>query len=89
MSDEMDDELPAVAAEIVRYLRAHPDAADTVDGVARWWLGRDAERNAIERAMALLVKRRMVEKHTLPEGTTVFRSGPGLTAQAPSHHDES
>jgi hypothetical protein len=31
---------------------------------------------------------RMVERHTLPEGTTVFRSSPRLAAVPPSHDDE-
>jgi hypothetical protein len=27
-----------LAAEICAYLEAHPDAADTVDGVVQWWI---------------------------------------------------
>jgi fumarylacetoacetate (FAA) hydrolase family protein len=78
MSDNTDDEVRAVAAEIVGYLRAHPDAADTVEGAARWWLRRPAQTETLDRAMTLLVNQRIVEKHKLPEGTTVFRGGPML-----------
>jgi len=88
MSDKTDDEARDVAAEIVGYLRAHPEAADTVEGAAQWWLERQPDRETIERAMTLLVNGRMVERHTLPEGTTVFRSGPLLAAVPPSHDDE-
>jgi hypothetical protein len=36
-----------VMTAILRYLVAHPDAKDTVDGIARWWIappGDDPER---------------------------------------------
>jgi len=36
----MDDD-EAMARHIVHYLRAHPDAADTIEGIAGWWLVRE------------------------------------------------
>lgn len=78
MPDNTDGEVQAVAAELVGYLRAHPEAADTVEGAARWWMRKPRPVETIERAMTLLVDRRILEKHTLPEGTTVFRTGPML-----------
>jgi hypothetical protein len=83
MSDKSDDDARAVAVEIVRYLRDHSEAADTVEGVARWWLSRQRYEDAratVEQAMAILVDGRMVEKHTLPDGTAVYRCGPLLDA---------
>jgi Fe2+ or Zn2+ uptake regulation protein len=78
MSEIADADVRTIAAEIVSYLRAHPEAADTVDGAARWWLARPAHAATVDRAMTLLVECGKVEKHTLPDGTTVFRSGPQL-----------
>jgi hypothetical protein len=78
MSDEAGDDVRGVARAIVRYLSAHPDAADTVRGVARWWLGEGPGLGSVERAMVMLVARGLVERHTLPEGTTVYRAGPRL-----------
>ena len=88
MSGRTDDEDRAVAAEIVNYLRAHPEAADTLEGAAQWWLDRHPQRETIERAMTLLVNGQMVERHTLPEGTIVFRSGPHLAVRQPTLRDE-
>ena len=51
-------DVAAVAAAIRRYLNEHPNAADTVEGIARWWLSGSSgnERLAdVERAMELLV----------------------------------
>jgi hypothetical protein len=78
MSDQARDDARTVAEEIVRYLLAHPDAADTVEGAARWWLGREPSDVAVERGMLLLVGQGLVERHLLPDGTTVFRSGAAL-----------
>ncbi len=27
-----------ISAEILEYLRKHPDASDTLEGIAEWWL---------------------------------------------------
>jgi hypothetical protein len=46
-----------LAREILRYLEVHPEAKDTVDGIAQWWLQRVGSthgRRNIERAVALL-----------------------------------
>jgi len=45
-----------IAREILRYLATHPNAKDTLDGVAEWWLEQKrVERGLVERALALLV----------------------------------
>lgn len=36
--DAEPSQLAAVRDEILRYLEAHPHAADTSEGVYRWWL---------------------------------------------------
>ena len=38
-----------IARAILRYLREHPEAKDTLDGIAQWWLVREwTERRRIE-----------------------------------------
>jgi len=51
-------DLDTLAAEIVRYLRQNPRAADTLDGIHNWWLrdaGRHRPRELTQQAVDLLV----------------------------------
>ena len=72
------DEAPTerVAQLVSRYLEAHPDASDTLDGIARWWLSRqrhDDAREVVSGALQLLIARGVVEVRTLADGLTLFR----------------
>lgn len=76
-------QLEGVAAAILNYLQAHPVAADSADGVARWWLG-SAHTNVtveqVERAMDILVSRRAMSRLKLMDGTVLY-SQPPMTWQ--------
>lgn len=65
----------SIANAILDHLLAHPLAADSADGVARWWLG-PAHSNVrvelVERALNLLVSRRAVRRLSLMDGTILF-----------------
>ena len=55
----------AMAATILRYLRSRPDAADSLEGIARWWLLQkwsEPQLAAVERAVSLLVARGLVHE---------------------------
>lgn len=57
------------------YLAAHPHAADSAAGVARWWLaGRCAGASAqeVERALAAMVARQRLRMALLADGTTLY-----------------
>jgi Fe2+ or Zn2+ uptake regulation protein len=57
-----EDEL---AAAILAYLAEHPDASETLDGIAEWWLMRQQIRaNVTTLATAL---RRLTERGVLEE----------------------
>jgi hypothetical protein len=47
-----------ISGEILRYLERYPDAKDTLDGIAQWWI-RCAQkkylRGEVERAVAFLL----------------------------------
>ena len=52
-----------MAQAILRYLQGHPDAKDTLEGIAQWWLLKEwTERkyNQIESSLSDLVERGLV-----------------------------
>ncbi len=77
-----DGDLIAVAMEeILAYLRAHPSAADTVDGIARWWLGAGAKSAAtedVQEALNRLAETGLIDVRHLPDGVLIY----GLSAAA-------
>jgi len=57
------DEGYEVARAILNYLRAHPDAKDTLEGIAQWWLTREGiERKVkeVERGVSILLDQGLV-----------------------------
>jgi hypothetical protein len=70
----------AAAMQIVHYLREHPDAADTLEGAGRWWISPQRPLDVMERAMTMLEEVNVVERHTLPDGTVIFRASRGAVS---------
>ena len=73
-----DDErsVSKIEACIHDYLAENPDAADTVDGIAVWWLSpavSDATPERIERALDRLIRARELVPSELPDGTVLYR----------------
>jgi len=69
---------------IHRYLNAHQDAADSAEGIARWWLPSmnvTASLPEVEAALEQLLTRGLVQKRTLADGRVIYR--------AASSHNES
>ena len=76
MSGTSDSAAEDVAREIERYLRNHREAADTVEGIAKWWLQRQRFEDAmetVESALEILVDRGLVERVMLPDNLVVYR----------------
>lgn len=73
-----------VVDAIHRYLNAHQDAADSAEGVARWWLPSmnvTASVLEVEEALEQLLTRGIVRKRTLADGRVIYH--------AASAHNES
>jgi len=73
--DEKSAAVDAIAERIRQYLLAYPNAADTVEGVALWWLSGNSSvewsllvRSAIDKLVAL----GLAERTTLPDGTVII-----------------
>jgi hypothetical protein len=60
-----------LADEILRYLREHPEAQDTIDGIADWWLPDRSvhpEIREVESALRQLVDRELVDEIVREDG---------------------
>ncbi len=69
------DKTAELAEEIEAYLLAHPQAADTIEGIAKWWLAREKtleRRSVLENALELLEQRGTVVKTPLFNGRFIY-----------------
>jgi len=69
-------EVDATAEEITRYLEQHPDAADSAEGIQRWWLGSEENQVSFEtvyRALCLLERRGVVRADMVEGGPVIYR----------------
>jgi hypothetical protein len=61
--------------EILAYLDAHPQAADSLEGIVLWWLPRQRfveARERIQESLDELVERGLVKRTQLPDGTVLY-----------------
>jgi hypothetical protein len=64
-----------VERAVMGYLRTHPDAADTLEGIVDWWLPQqryETERARIESALRALVASGLLRRSGLPGGTELY-----------------
>lgn len=69
--------IDAVASEIIGYLCTHPEAADSVSGIHRWWLQSKFSTEhswVVEQALSKLVEAGVVRVRLLSDGTRVYGS---------------
>lgn len=73
--DEQD--VAAIAAEIKHYLAMNPGAADSVEGIWRWWLPPSfahARRATVEQALARLVADGAMHERLLPDSSRLYEA---------------
>ncbi|MDL5365617.1 hypothetical protein QSH18_08375 [Xanthomonas sp. NCPPB 2654] len=64
-----------VADAVLSYLRAHPEAADTLQGIVRWWLPQqryNRESGRIEAVLTSLAERGRLQVRMLPDGQFLY-----------------
>ncbi|MDX2506886.1 MAG: hypothetical protein QNL62_20755 [Gammaproteobacteria bacterium] len=64
-----------IASKITDYFRKYPNAADTADGVFKWWLSREQVRcthEQVESALECLIEEGVVTKTILSDGRTLY-----------------
>ncbi len=60
---------------VLTYLRRHPKAADTLDGIVSWWLPQqryEIERQHIKRTLSEMVDRGQLRCDRLPDGAVLY-----------------
>lgn len=67
----------AVAHSILRYLQMRPQAADSADGVARWWVDGSlgVTQTEVEATLAALVRSGVLRQVHLPDGSLLYARG--------------
>lgn len=68
-----------IADVIERYITEHPRAADTPDGIRRWWVApqRYGESLAdVQSALGYLVERGRLARITVADGTVIYAGAP-------------
>jgi len=56
-----EEDIIAVAQSIIEYVKENPDAKDTAEGIAKWWVQED--QAIVERALEYLVLRKQVLRY--------------------------
>ena len=75
MTPPTGDKLAQIISELRGYVDAHPHAADTLQGVSRWWLtgvGSAATLLEIETILEQLVADGTIDRRELPDGSTLY-----------------
>ena len=78
------DSLKDLTGEILDYLSEHPDAADTPEGIALWWIQRrryEASVKLVKLALEELERRGSLDKTILTDGTFLY--GVSLSPKPP------
>lgn len=75
MSLSKDPVVIDAADAINRYLLVRPNASETVDGVAKWWLLRQRyqdSRQLVQKALDFLLIEGFVVKTVMPDGKVLY-----------------
>ena len=70
-----DDRTRVLAGELLRYLEQHPGAADTAEGVWRWWLPHgtaEYRESDVHAALEWLAERGLLARSRLPDGRALY-----------------
>lgn len=62
---------------ILYYLQRHPGAADTLEGIVRWWLGQariDISVEQVHEALEELIHQEIIKTETQKDGNILFRA---------------
>lgn len=91
-SSDTQADIKALADEIAAYLRERGQVADTLEGIARWWIMRQRLQEGqrkVAQAMDYLCAQGLVTIRTLADGAVLYTSSMPATEQGKGKpHDE-
>ncbi len=64
-----------IQSEVLAYLKEHPEAKDTAEGIRQWWLFHRMAKYSqekVELALQQLAEGQQIEVHKLGDGMEVF-----------------
>jgi hypothetical protein len=73
---EVDSEILRIGSAILGYLESHPEASDTEEHIARWWLAEqqvEPRQDQTGRALAWLDRNGFIERLELPDRRALYR----------------
>jgi hypothetical protein len=71
----VDTDLEQVVAAVKEHLSEHPNAADTLEGIASWWLSTrypSVPRSLVEQALTKLEDEAFVTARRVANGTVIY-----------------
>jgi Fe2+ or Zn2+ uptake regulation protein len=77
------DSLDSLRSDVLEYLAAHPEAADSVEGILGWWLPKQRYEKAktkLQRVLESLAAEGLVERIQLVNGKVVYKGLPKKVA---------
>ena len=77
MPEFNDSDVHQIADQIECYLKIHPNAADTIEGITKWWLpGRGIEASSliVQQALNYLGSKSVVKCNANLSGNKVYSS---------------
>ena len=86
MSNDVPETVQDTVEDILKYLRDHPQARDTLDGILDWWLLRERyrqKRALVQDALEYMVEQSLVARRTNPDGVTIYEAAPPPCAGRP------
>ncbi len=71
----MNEKQEEISRIIVDYIRKHPDAKDTLEGITKWWLHLEKiESSVVDVSIALesLIKKGLVKRQKIKGSTPIY-----------------
>lgn len=73
----MSKALPNIAHDLMRYTSENPEAADTLEGIATWWLGGRYSLPEVRKILAELVDQGLLVEVEGKDLHTIYRRSRG------------